>query len=190
MIAKENTRKVVETPGKEIRSRRGKTSKKTNSATIYKIKSKKSGDKSKITKRKTKSSKKSKSSKKRKKSMKTKRSNKMKSSKKTKTTKKSKGQKKIDTVLKVQIPGEVFLSDPFYARYKLEGNNPSLVKAFLVTGSRILMSLDQELVLNPFLISIKKLCNVPVNQLKSLGYIFTIFFLFTIFCNNNNNSNI
>lgn len=100
---------------------------------------------------------------------------------KEKTTKSS--SKKNDTVktksynVVVSVPAEVLFTDPNSAIYKEETENDTVKNVYILLSVDKLLSRAQKLLLDPLVIKIKKLSNLPTNILKELGYVHILKYL-------------
>ncbi|KAK4882063.1 hypothetical protein RN001_005382 [Aquatica leii] len=99
--------------------------------------------------------------------------NKPKNSKKEKGNKskkntKSDKKKKADATesLKISVPGEIFFTDPNLSIYKLKTCSNKIFQAFVITTASDVMTKAQKYKLNPLIIKIGKISNLPVELLR------------------------
>lgn len=67
------------------------------------------------------------------------------------------------------IPAEVFFTDPSLAVYGLKEANDQLLKGYVLLSVENLMTRQQKISLNPFIVKIKKLDGLPVDLLEQHG---------------------
>ncbi|VEN42515.1 unnamed protein product [Callosobruchus maculatus] len=97
-----------------------------------------------------------------------------KSDKKSKSSKSSKSQKsqksvKPDTA-KIQVPGEIFFTDPDLVTYKSNTPTIALDDFFVLLSVKELMTRTQKLSMNSLVIKLKKLRSLPADRLKKLKF--------------------
>lgn len=104
-------------------------------------------------------------------------------------TTKGKASKNIKTKsedVTVSIPAEVFFTDPNYSVYKKENQDNIIKNVYISISVDQLLSRAQKLVLDPLVIKIIKLNNVPVDTLNEIGYVHKFFsFIINIYYLNN-----
>lgn len=94
------------------------------------------------------------------------------SKKSNKRSSKGKKGKKADTIPpKFEIPGEIFFTEPDLSIYRLQNANSSITEGYIVTTLTNLMTKSQKYYLNPLVIKIKKISNLPIETLKKHGYV-------------------
>lgn len=98
-------------------------------------------------------------------------------SKKSAKSKKSKGKKskKMKTpkaLVKFTVPGEVFITNPKFSVFALENSNKTIRSGYLLISVENLFNRLQEIYLNPLIISIDAIKNMPVEMLSERGYNF------------------
>nr|CAI5867423.1 unnamed protein product [Callosobruchus analis] len=92
-----------------------------------------------------------------------------KKSKSSKSSKKSEKPAKPDTA-KIQVPGEIFFTDPDLVTYKSNTPTIALDDFFVMLSVKELMTRSQKLATNSLVIKLKKLRSLPADKLKELEF--------------------
>lgn len=90
--------------------------------------------------------------------------------KKSKKNRKSKKGKKGDSVPKIAVPGEVFFTDPQLVVFGIEKPLNAISNAYAILTVKNFMTRKQKMELNPIVIKIKKISNLPVKALEEAEY--------------------
>lgn len=87
-----------------------------------------------------------------------------------KSSQKTKGKKEKDAgPAKIDVPGEIFFTDPNLSVYRLQNTNTSVTDGYAISSIVNMMTKAQKYDLNPIVIKIKKMCNIPVDILQKQG---------------------
>lgn len=77
--------------------------------------------------------------------------------------------KVVDTHFEFNFPAEIFISDPQFAIFKFSTDARWLLNAFVFTSSQQVVSLSQQIELNPLVIKLRGITGLPVEILKKHG---------------------
>ncbi|KAF5290138.1 hypothetical protein FQR65_LT11650 [Abscondita terminalis] len=84
---------------------------------------------------------------------------------KTKENRKGKG-----SDVKISVPGEIFYTDPNLSVHKLNMESSQISQAFIITSATDILTREQKFQLNPLIIKIGKVSNLPLDILEKYRF--------------------